>query len=53
MKLLADLRDLIQSTRTGAAQAVNSPQVLLDWQVGYRLRIEIVGESTCVGLIMT
>src|SRR5208282_1338453 len=36
-KLLKELRDLIESTRAGVAQAVNSAQVLLYWQVGHRL----------------
>jgi len=39
-KLLKELRDLIQSTRAGVAQAVNSALVLLYWQVGYRIRSE-------------
>jgi hypothetical protein len=33
-KLIADLRELINSTRTGVARAVNSSQALLYWQVG-------------------
>jgi hypothetical protein len=41
-KLLAELRDLIQSTRAGVAQADNSALVLLDWQVGERIRTEIL-----------
>jgi hypothetical protein len=39
-KLLNELRDLIQSTRSGAAQAVNSALVLLYWQVGNCIRTE-------------
>jgi predicted nuclease of restriction endonuclease-like (RecB) superfamily len=39
-KLLHELRDLIQSTRSGVAQAVNSALVLLYWQVGNRIRTE-------------
>ena len=39
-KLLNELRDLIQSTRSGVAQAVNSALVLLYWQVGNRIRTE-------------
>lgn len=42
-KLLADLRSLILATRTGVAQAVNSAQVLLNWQIGHRLRIDVLG----------
>jgi len=41
-KLLAELRDLIESTRAGVAQAVNSALVLLYWQVGHRIRTEIL-----------
>ena len=41
-KLLNDLRDLIQATRLGVAQAVNSALVLLYWQVGHRIRTEIL-----------
>ena len=33
-KLLADLRELIESARPGIAQAVNSAQVILYWRVG-------------------
>lgn len=42
-KLLTDLRALILATRTGVAQAVNSAQVLLNWQIGHRLRIDVLG----------
>ena len=38
--LLNELRGLIQSTRSGVAQAVNSALVLLYWQVGNRIRTE-------------
>src|SRR4051794_7168273 len=41
-KLLKDLRDLIESTRAGVAQAVNSALLLLYWQVGHRIRSEIL-----------
>jgi hypothetical protein len=44
-KLLRDLRNLIQSTRAGVAQAVNSALVLLYWQVGHRIRTEILKEK--------
>jgi predicted nuclease of restriction endonuclease-like (RecB) superfamily len=44
-RLIKDLRDLIHSARSGVAQAVNSAQVLLSWQVGHRLRTEILGEK--------
>ena len=39
-KLIADLRDLIDSTRVGVSRAVNSAQVLLYWQVGQRILTE-------------
>jgi hypothetical protein len=42
MELINDLRNLIQSTRTGLAQAVNSALVLLYWQVGERIRTSIL-----------
>ncbi len=38
--LFDELRELIQSTRVGVAQAVNSALVLLYWQVGERVRTE-------------
>jgi len=41
-KLLTELRDLIDSTRAGVAQAVNSALVLLYWRVGHRIRTEIL-----------
>src|SRR3954468_23874808 len=41
-KLLADLRSLIEGARSGIAQAVNSAQVLLYWQVGHRIQTEIL-----------
>jgi DUF1016 N-terminal domain len=39
-KLLNELRVLIELTRSGVAQAVNSALVLLYWQVGNRIRTE-------------
>ena len=39
-RLLADVRDLIRQARAGVARAVNSAQVLLNWQIGRRLRDE-------------
>src|SRR5262245_7795868 len=41
-KLLADLRSLIDSARSGVAQAVNSALVLLYWQIGHRFRTEVL-----------
>src|SRR5690348_2151635 len=43
--LLDDLRALIRQTREGVAQAVNSALVLLYWQVGHRIRTEILGQK--------
>lgn len=40
--LLADLRALIESSRSAAAQTVNSALVLLYWQVGTRIRAEVL-----------
>src|SRR4051812_26563124 len=42
-KLLKELRELIQAARGAVAQAVNSGQVVLYWQVGHRLRNEVLG----------
>src|SRR3954453_22625726 len=42
-KLLKELRELILTTRGAVAQAVNSGQVVLYWQVGHRLRTEVLG----------
>jgi hypothetical protein len=41
-KLLKDLRDLILSARSVVAQAVNSALVLHYWQVGRRIRGEVL-----------
>src|SRR4051794_22713799 len=41
-KLLTDLRTLIDSARSGVAQAVNSALVLLYWQIGHRIRTEVL-----------
>ena len=40
--LVNELRDLIQETRSGVAQAVNSALVQLYWQIGTRIRTEIL-----------
>ncbi|MDD2722357.1 MAG: PDDEXK nuclease domain-containing protein [Gallionella sp.] len=40
--LLADLRDLIDHARQRAAAAVNAQLTLLYWQVGRRIRLEVV-----------
>jgi predicted nuclease of restriction endonuclease-like (RecB) superfamily len=44
-RLLTDLRGLIESARSGVAQAVNSAQTLLYWQVGQRVLSEILGHK--------
>jgi predicted nuclease of restriction endonuclease-like (RecB) superfamily len=43
--LLDDLQKLIRSTREHVAQAVNSALVLLYWQVGHRIRADILDEQ--------
>src|SRR5580704_15302147 len=40
--LLSDLQLLIRQTREQVAQAVNSALVLLYWQVGHRIRSEVL-----------
>jgi predicted nuclease of restriction endonuclease-like (RecB) superfamily len=44
-QLLADVRNLILHVREGVAQAVNSALVLLYWEVGQRIRKEILNEQ--------
>ncbi|HNG32646.1 MAG TPA: PDDEXK nuclease domain-containing protein [Blastocatellia bacterium] len=44
-RLLEDLRDLILSTRSQVAQAVNAGLTLLYWQIGDRIRREILKEK--------
>ena len=44
-KLLADLRSLIHAMRLGVAQAVNSGQVLLCWEIGRRIQTEVLGRK--------
>jgi predicted nuclease of restriction endonuclease-like (RecB) superfamily len=41
-QLLRDLRTLIEQTRAGVAQAVNSTLVLLYWQIGHRILMEVL-----------
>lgn len=43
--LLDDVRNLIQQARTATAQAVNSALVLLYWQIGQRIRTEVLKEK--------
>lgn len=40
--LLSDLRELIGQARQGVAQAVNSALVLLHWEIGARIRSDIL-----------
>jgi predicted nuclease of restriction endonuclease-like (RecB) superfamily len=44
-RLLDDVRNLIQQARTATAQAVNAVLVLLYWEVGRRIRIDILKSS--------
>src|SRR5262245_32933039 len=43
--LLDDLRALIREARAGVAQAVNAALVLLYWEVGQRIRTEVLKEQ--------
>jgi predicted nuclease of restriction endonuclease-like (RecB) superfamily len=43
--LLNDVRDLIQQARTATAQAVNAALVHLYWQIGQRIRVEVLREK--------
>ena len=42
MGLLTELRTLIRATRQTVAQTVNSALVLLYWQIGQRIRTDIL-----------
>jgi predicted nuclease of restriction endonuclease-like (RecB) superfamily len=42
-KLLAEIRELVKQTRGAVAQAVNTALVIVYWQVGERIRGEILG----------
>jgi predicted nuclease of restriction endonuclease-like (RecB) superfamily len=44
-KLLAELRELILTTRSRVAQAVNAGLTALNWQIGDRIRREILKEK--------
>jgi predicted nuclease of restriction endonuclease-like (RecB) superfamily len=44
-QLIEDLRTLILQTREAIAQTINSALVLLNWQVGHRIRTEILKEQ--------
>jgi hypothetical protein len=43
--LLAEVRALILETRQTVAQGVNSALVLLYWQIGQRIRLDILKEK--------
>src|SRR5437870_13469275 len=43
--LLADIRELIQATRKRVAQTVNAGLVMLYWQIGRRIRLDILKEK--------
>jgi len=43
--LIGDLRQLIDSSRRRAAIAVNNELVLLYWQVGTRIRTDILNDE--------
>jgi len=43
--LIADLRELIDASRSAVAQAVNSALVLLYWQVGSRIRADVLRDK--------
>jgi predicted nuclease of restriction endonuclease-like (RecB) superfamily len=43
--LLDDVRNLIRQARTATAQAVNAALVLLYWEVGQRIRTEVLKEK--------
>ena len=43
--LISELRNLVAQSRSRAAQSVNSELVWLYWQVGCRLRTELLGDE--------
>jgi hypothetical protein len=43
--LLDDVRDLIQQAQTATAHAVNAALVMLYWQIGERIRVEVLKEK--------
>lgn len=47
--LLNDVRQLIEQARAHVASAANSAQTLLYWQVGERIRREVLGEARAEG----
>jgi hypothetical protein len=45
VQLLDDLRSLTRQAREGVAQAVNSALVLLYWEIGHRIRTEVLKDQ--------
>ncbi len=43
--LVADIRELIVEARTQTAQVVNAALTLTYWQIGYRIRTEVLGNE--------
>jgi DUF1016 N-terminal domain len=43
--LLMDLREMIEASRSAIAQVVNSAMVLLYWQVGSRIRADVLRDK--------
>lgn len=44
-QLLGDIRQLIEQSRGQLAVAVNSALTMLYWQIGYRIRTEMLGNE--------
>ncbi|MES2831156.1 MAG: PDDEXK nuclease domain-containing protein [Pseudomonadota bacterium] len=44
-QLLGDIRQLIEQSRTQVAAAVNSALTMLYWNIGYRIRTEVLGSQ--------
>src|SRR5436190_22759352 len=44
-RLLDDIRALIREARTATARAVNAALVLLYWEIGQRIRTEVLKET--------
>lgn len=43
--LLHDVRDLILAARAGVARTIDSGLVLLYWQIGQRIRLDVLNEK--------
>jgi len=48
-ELAADLRSLIETTRLRVARTVNAELVMLYWEIGSRIRRDILGDSAEYG----